>query len=83
MYIINQFKSVRKGAGNLLFIKILLWCLSLLICFRNGLKHANLHLIFKSTKQSGIFFANSAFINRFRLIILTTPITPNSPIENH
>ena len=79
MYIINQFKSVRKGAGNLLIIKILLWCLSLLICFRNGLKHANLHRFFKCAKQSGIFFANSAFINRFKLIILTTPITLNSP----
>lgn len=83
MYYINQFISVRKGAGNLLIIKILLWCFSLLICFRNGLKHANLHRFFKCAKQSGIFFANSAFINRFKLIILTTPITPNSPIENH
>ena len=82
MYIINQFKSVRKGAGNLLIIKILLWCLSLLICFRNGLKHANLHLIFKSTKQSGIFFANSAFINHIKLIFLTTP-SPQFPLENH
>ncbi len=78
MYYINQFNFVRKGAGNLLFIKILLWCLSLLICFRNGLKHANLHLIFKSTKKCWIFFSNPAFINHIKLIFLTTP-SPNSP----
>lgn len=79
MFIINQFISVRKGAGNLLFIKILLWCLSLLISFRNGLKHANLQLIFKSTKKCWIFFSNPAFINHIKLIILTPPSSPIPP----